>query len=111
MRIAADNKITSTNSWTVALIDFFADLDILRKGRGEINFQKASCTLSLSLFSYLPPTVQPPVPKHWPEASLTAPRLSPHKHPSSTFLSSRYTQHVLTLLLRKPGNFFWPRGK
>ncbi|KAJ3317690.1 hypothetical protein HDU93_004060, partial [Gonapodya sp. JEL0774] len=70
MKIAADGKITSANSWNVALIDYFADLDILREERGEINFQKvwrevsrvagpvfllqdqASCTLDASVKVY-----------------------------------------------------------
>ncbi|KAI9223015.1 condensin complex subunit 2-domain-containing protein [Blastocladiella britannica] len=60
MKLAADNKINAANSWQVGLIDYFADMSILRGdhagpslgtagtagGRdGDINFQKASCTL------------------------------------------------------------------
>lgn len=46
MKMATDNKITSGNSWDLALIDYFADLSILRDGSDQsINFQKASCTL------------------------------------------------------------------
>ncbi|KAJ3154952.1 hypothetical protein HDU86_004471 [Geranomyces michiganensis] len=44
MKIAADNKINANNSWNLALIDYFADMTLLRDG-DSINFQKASCTL------------------------------------------------------------------
>lgn len=44
MRIAADNKINSKNTWNLALIDYFSELAFLRDG-DSINFQKASCTL------------------------------------------------------------------
>ncbi|KNE62299.1 hypothetical protein AMAG_18843 [Allomyces macrogynus ATCC 38327] len=44
MKLAADNKINVANSWTLGLIDYFADMTILRE-HGTINFQKASCTL------------------------------------------------------------------
>ncbi|KNE72803.1 hypothetical protein AMAG_20578 [Allomyces macrogynus ATCC 38327] len=44
MKLAADNKINVANSWTLGLIDYFADMTILRE-HGAINFQKASCTL------------------------------------------------------------------
>ncbi|KAJ1962269.1 hypothetical protein IWQ62_003584 [Dispira parvispora] len=44
MKIAADNKINATNTWDVALIDYFYDMSLLRDG-DSINFQKASCTL------------------------------------------------------------------
>ncbi|KPV73018.1 uncharacterized protein RHOBADRAFT_55260 [Rhodotorula graminis WP1] len=46
MKIATDNKITSTNTWNLALIDYFHDMSLLRDGAdNSINFQKASCTL------------------------------------------------------------------
>ena len=47
IKAAADNKINSKNSWSVALIDYFQDLTFLTDDRpgGGINFQKASCTL------------------------------------------------------------------
>lgn len=47
IRAAADNKITTKNSWNVALIDYFSEMTFLRDeaGVGGINFQKASCTL------------------------------------------------------------------
>ncbi|RXK39032.1 hypothetical protein M231_03656 [Tremella mesenterica] len=47
MKLATDNKITATNTWNFALIDYFADLTLLRNGPDDqsINFQKASCTL------------------------------------------------------------------
>ncbi|KAM0747890.1 barren [Meredithblackwellia eburnea MCA 4105] len=47
MKIATDNKITSTNTWNLALIDYFHDMRLLRNGPEDssINFQKASCTL------------------------------------------------------------------
>ncbi|KAI5479524.1 hypothetical protein MNV49_003466 [Pseudohyphozyma bogoriensis] len=46
MKIATDNKITSTNTWNLALIDYFHDMRLLRNGDdNSINFQKASCTL------------------------------------------------------------------
>ncbi|KAI9090553.1 condensin complex component cnd2 [Phlyctochytrium arcticum] len=44
MKIAADNKINASNSWNLALIDYFYDMTLLREGN-SINFQKASCTL------------------------------------------------------------------
>ncbi|AOA62083.1 Condensin complex subunit [Komagataella phaffii CBS 7435] len=44
IRMATDNKITSTNSWNFALIDYFHDLTVLKEGN-SINFQKASATL------------------------------------------------------------------
>ncbi|ORY48895.1 hypothetical protein BCR33DRAFT_781911 [Rhizoclosmatium globosum] len=44
MKIAADNKINSSNTWNLALIDYFHDMGVLREG-DSINFQKASCTL------------------------------------------------------------------
>lgn len=42
--MASDNKINTTNSWDLALIDYFYDLSLLRE-KGGINFQKASATL------------------------------------------------------------------
>lgn len=47
MKMATDNKINSTNTWSFALIDYFHDMSLLRNesGDGSINFQKASCTL------------------------------------------------------------------
>nr|ODO04303.1 hypothetical protein L204_00661 [Cryptococcus depauperatus CBS 7855] len=47
MKLATDNKITTNNTWNFALIDYFADLTLLRNGPDDqsINFQKASCTL------------------------------------------------------------------
>ena len=44
MKMATDNKITATNSWNFALIDYFHDMSLLKEGDG-VNFQKASCTL------------------------------------------------------------------
>lgn len=44
MKLAADNKINATNSWNCGLIDYFADMAVLKEG-DSINFQKASCTL------------------------------------------------------------------
>jgi hypothetical protein len=44
LKICADNKITCQNTWNLALIDYFADMSLLREG-DEINFQKASFTL------------------------------------------------------------------
>ncbi|OLY84290.1 Condensin complex subunit 2 [Smittium mucronatum] len=44
MKIAADNKINVHNTWDFALIDYFYDMRLL-KDDGNINFQKASCTL------------------------------------------------------------------
>ncbi|CDR42835.1 CYFA0S10e02850g1_1 [Cyberlindnera fabianii] len=44
IRMATDNKINTSNSWDLALIDYFYDLSLLRDGEG-INFQKASATL------------------------------------------------------------------
>lgn len=47
MKMATDNKINATNTWSFALIDYFHDMSLLRSdsGDGSINFQKASCTL------------------------------------------------------------------
>ncbi|WVQ75709.1 hypothetical protein IAR50_005339 [Cryptococcus sp. DSM 104548] len=47
MKLATDNKITANNTWNFALIDYFADLTLLRNGPEDqsINFQKASSTL------------------------------------------------------------------
>ncbi|PWN29517.1 barren-domain-containing protein [Jaminaea rosea] len=47
MKMATDNKINSTNTFSIALIDYFHDMSLLRSdsGDGTINFQKASCTL------------------------------------------------------------------
>ncbi|KAJ9124244.1 hypothetical protein QFC22_001043 [Naganishia vaughanmartiniae] len=47
MKMATDNKINTNNTWGFALIDYFADLTLLRNGPDDasINFQKASCTL------------------------------------------------------------------
>lgn len=45
MKIAADNKINSSNSWSLPLIDYFYDISYMKDGKDEINFQKASCTL------------------------------------------------------------------
>lgn len=44
MKIAADNKINTTNTWNFELIDYFSKLSFFRDGN-TINFQKASCTL------------------------------------------------------------------
>ena len=44
MHLLSVNKITSQNTWNLALIDYFADMSLLRDG-DEINFQKASFTL------------------------------------------------------------------
>lgn len=62
-RLADEQKITATNTWNFALIDYFADLTLLRNDEDQsksteiqesqvakltktgINFQKASCTL------------------------------------------------------------------
>ncbi|KAI8909581.1 condensin complex subunit 2/barren [Gorgonomyces haynaldii] len=44
LKLAADNKINSSNTWNLALIDYFADLSLLKSG-DSINFQKASTTL------------------------------------------------------------------
>ena len=39
-------KITSTNTWNLALIDYFHEGSLLRNADdNSINFQKASCTL------------------------------------------------------------------
>lgn len=39
-------KINAANSWNFALIDYFADMSLLRNDTDKtINFQKASCTL------------------------------------------------------------------
>ncbi|TIB00128.1 hypothetical protein E3P96_02713 [Wallemia ichthyophaga] len=47
MKMATDNKINAANTWNFALIDYFADMSLLRNddSQNSINFQKASCTL------------------------------------------------------------------
>ncbi|CAO1619137.1 unnamed protein product [Jaminaea pallidilutea] len=47
MKMATDNKINAANTFSIALIDYFHDMSLLRSdsGDGSINFQKASCTL------------------------------------------------------------------
>lgn len=35
LKIAADNKINGNNTWDLALIDYFADMTLLRDGEGE----------------------------------------------------------------------------
>ncbi|KAF5361919.1 hypothetical protein D9756_002624 [Leucocoprinus leucothites] len=46
MKMATDNKINPANSWNNALIDYFADMQLLRNDQdNSINFQRASCTL------------------------------------------------------------------
>lgn len=44
LKAAAENKITTKNTWKSTLIDHFANVDEFRESQG-INFQKASCTL------------------------------------------------------------------
>ncbi|PKY42521.1 barren [Rhizophagus irregularis] len=44
MKLATDNKINASNSWKLALIDYFHEMSLLKEG-DSINFQKASCTL------------------------------------------------------------------
>lgn len=44
LKLATDNKLTSSDVWNVALIDYFADFNVLRDG-DSINFQRASTTL------------------------------------------------------------------
>ncbi|TFY72916.1 hypothetical protein EVG20_g107 [Dentipellis fragilis] len=46
MKMAMDNKINATNSWSFALIDYFHDMSLLRNNTdNSINFQRASSTL------------------------------------------------------------------
>lgn len=64
IQLTRGQKITATNTWNFALIDYFADMTLLRNGPDDqseslfscnvmavkltttgINFQKASCTL------------------------------------------------------------------
>ncbi|CAH2353281.1 condensin complex subunit 2 [[Candida] railenensis] len=44
IKLSTDNKITSKNSWQIALIDYFKDLNVIKDGE-NINFQRASATL------------------------------------------------------------------
>lgn len=44
LKAAAENKITTKNTWRSTLIDHFTNIDEFREKQG-INFQKASCTL------------------------------------------------------------------
>ncbi|KXN87652.1 Condensin complex subunit 2 [Leucoagaricus sp. SymC.cos] len=46
MKMASDNKFNAANSWNTALIEYFADMTLLRnKEDNSINFQRASTTL------------------------------------------------------------------
>ena len=38
LKIAADNKINVNNTWDLALIDYFADMTLLRDGEGRLGF-------------------------------------------------------------------------
>lgn len=44
LRVAAENKITTKNTWKSTLIEHFSDISQFR-GHSGINFQKAGCTL------------------------------------------------------------------
>lgn len=44
LKVAAENKITTKNTWKAPLIDHFTDISKFKSDKG-INFQKASCTL------------------------------------------------------------------
>lgn len=44
IKLASDNKINTSNSWNLALIDYFHEMSLLKEG-DNINFQKASATL------------------------------------------------------------------
>jgi condensin complex subunit 2 len=44
LKAAAENKITTKNTWRATLIDHFSDVNKFKETQG-INFQKASCTL------------------------------------------------------------------
>ncbi|ODV87728.1 hypothetical protein CANARDRAFT_5042 [[Candida] arabinofermentans NRRL YB-2248] len=46
IKLATDNKINSNNTWNIALIDYFHDMNLLKSIDGSsINFQKAGATL------------------------------------------------------------------
>ncbi|KAI8800967.1 condensin complex subunit 2-domain-containing protein [Cladochytrium replicatum] len=44
LKIVANNRINASNTWNLALIDYFQDMRVLREGE-SVNFQKASFTL------------------------------------------------------------------
>lgn len=44
LKVSAENKITVKNTWQSTLIEHFTDINRF-KGKGNVNFQKASCTL------------------------------------------------------------------
>lgn len=52
IKLSTDNKITSKNSWQIALIDYFKDLNVIKDGE-NINFQRASATLDGCVKIYL----------------------------------------------------------
>lgn len=52
IKLLTDNKITSKNSWQIALIDYFRDLNVIKDGE-NINFQRASATLDGCVKIYL----------------------------------------------------------
>lgn len=52
IKLSTDNKITSKNSWLIALIDYFKDLNVIKDGE-NINFQRASATLDGCVKIYL----------------------------------------------------------
>ncbi|GAA5800261.1 hypothetical protein HPULCUR_005687 [Helicostylum pulchrum] len=44
IKMCTDNKVNASNTWNVALIDYFHEMTFIKEG-DSINFQKASCTL------------------------------------------------------------------
>ncbi|KAG2233163.1 hypothetical protein INT48_001656 [Thamnidium elegans] len=44
IKMCTDNKVNASNTWNVALIDYFHEMTFIKEG-DSINFQRASCTL------------------------------------------------------------------
>lgn len=45
IRMATDNKINLKNTWSLGLIEYFSDMNVIMDDGNRVNFQKASATL------------------------------------------------------------------
>lgn len=45
IRMATDNKINLNNTWSLGLIEYFSDMNVIMDDGNRVNFQKASATL------------------------------------------------------------------
>eukprot|EP00466_Bigelowiella_natans_P004910 jgi/Bigna1/81096/fgenesh1_pg.77_\ len=52
IKLATANKINQKNTWTLKLIDHMDECVLSRDEKGQLNFQKASCTLDASVQIY-----------------------------------------------------------